>query len=134
MFVHQHKAGGLKPSDQSLDHRRSSALRDPPPAREPAPPRERLDSFTSQHNRRASAQARGFVSDFDRHKKYISDYIHYYGGKPPSPIPSGENDFAMLQRTFRFIRDEYEDEELLEEAKQDRKKKYEAEMKRFMLI
>ena len=122
-FAQQHKGGALTVDDQLLEHRRQ--MKDPPKARAAAAPKKPLDAYTVEHNRKVSAQARGFVSSFERHKKYMKDVVHYYGGKVPKAA-EGENDFAILQRNFQFIRDEYDDVETLEEG--TNKEKYEAEI------
>ena len=123
-FVKIHKGGGLGVSSQDLGTRR--LIKDRPKSRQPAPQKESLSDIAAFHNRVTTAQYRGFISDYERHKRYMKDYQYYYGGKSKPIIAKGENDFDVLQRNFQFIRDEYEDLDAL--TSEDERKKYEAEL------
>lgn len=116
-----HVGGNI--NDQSLEQR--NIIKDPPKARAPAAPKTSLSSLTDAHNRTTTSKYHGFVSSFERHKKYMHDLVHYYGGKAPK-APEGENDFVVLQKNYQFIRDEFEDLQKLEEGNEI--EKYEAKI------
>src|SRR3990167_789147 len=122
-FVRQHLGGGYSASDQSIETK--TAIRDPPKAKDVVSKGPSLSNLVTQHSRRTQLQYFGTSTPFEKHQKYISDYIHYYGGRLPSP-PKGENDFDILRKTYQFIRDDDysqvdENEELSDKQKYEAK-------------
>ena len=104
-----------------------SLVRDPPPSRNVSLPTETTHDLSLKFNRATKTAYDGFVSEFDRHKRYIHDFLHFYGSGGSHSAPPGENDYAILQRTFQFIRDEFDDETILLQC-EDRRQRYNAEV------
>ena len=41
------------------------------------------------------------MNAFDRHKKFMHDYLHYYGGKLPATQQTVKTDYDTLRQQYR---------------------------------
>ncbi|XP_002981847.2 protein FRA10AC1 [Selaginella moellendorffii] len=51
------------------------------------------------------------LNAYERHKKFMRDYVHHYGAPSQQPIRPIKTDADTLRETYRFIRSEEDDSE-----------------------
>ncbi|BBN17393.1 protein FRA10AC1 [Marchantia polymorpha subsp. ruderalis] len=72
----------------------------------------RSEVFTREHKRQHYGSYIKGLSAYDRHKKFMDDYVHLYPGSTSSvPSVPVKTDMDTLRETYRFIRTDEDDAE-----------------------
>jgi len=125
-FVSIHLGGGYE-SDLTRGEGQTSQLykeygSKPPQQTQTAPTKPQFRDFKDNELRRNTAIEMKSMNAYDRHKKYVKDYVLFYGKE--QDLKTNKNfktDYDVLKEEYRFIRSEEDNDETVEEKRMAKK-------------